>query len=588
MNFRLFVSSGAVGAIAVAALASPSSAWATAAAPPSWQQVIVTGAGGQAGALRADVRRIGGRVDTSLPVIDGFTARVPAAQVARLRQLPGVRSVTPDARGHLMGLDPALGYDVAGDQGSLYSVAQVTHAKDAWAHNITGRGVDVALIDSGVARLPGLTSGNIVDGPDLSFDSQDPELTHRDTFGHGTHMASIISGRDVAASGATYARADSHRFTGIAPDARVISVKVAASDGGTDVSQVIAAIDWVAQHAHAPGYNIRVLNLSYGTDSVQDPTVDPLDFAVENAWRAGITVVVSSGNDGTNRTALADPASDPLVLAVGADDTRGTDGVKDDVVPAFAQRGTASRQVDLIAPGVHILGLRDPNSSADLANPGARVGDRFFRGSGTSQAAAVVSGLAALYLSAKPTATPDQVKRALTMTASAPAYVKRLYAGLGVPDVNKAIGALIPALSVQAPTGATGTGSLEAARGTIHADNGTEALTGEQDIFGSPWDAATWAAASRAGTSWTDGIWSGSDWTGAGLSDSAWSGSGFASHGWSGTDWSSHGWSSHGWSSHGWSDVGWDSHGWSDSAWHSHGWSASTWSSHGWSNNSWD
>ncbi len=167
---------------------------------------------------------------------------------------PAVRSVTVDRRGSLQGLDPALGYDVAGDDGSLYDVAQVTHAKDAWTKGWTGKGVDVALVDSGVAPVQGLTSGNVVQGPDLSFESQDPTLVHRDTFGHGTHMASIIAGRDAAGTGATYARTDTHQFTGVAPDARLVSVKVAAADGGSDVSQVIAAIDWVTEHAHDPGH----------------------------------------------------------------------------------------------------------------------------------------------------------------------------------------------------------------------------------------------------------------------------------------------------------------------------------------------
>lgn len=586
MKVRVLLSGAAVGAVAVASLAVPSSAWAATAKPAS-VHVIVTGTGGHSTALRADVRRLGGHVEKSLAVVDGFTAVLPAAQIPVLRGMPGVRGVTADYQGHLMAVDPALGYDVAGDGGSLYNAAVVTHARDAWGQNITGKGIDVALIDSGVARVRGLTSGNIVDGPDLSFESQSPDLAHQDTFGHGTHMASIIAGRDMAGSGSSYADAGSHRFNGIAPDARVISVKVAASDGGTDVSQVIAAIDWVAQHAHAPGYNIRVLNLSYGTDSVQDPTVDPLSFAVENAWRAGIAVVVSSGNDGTNRTSLADPASDPLVLAVGAVDTRGTMTTLDDVVPAFAQRGTDARHVDLIAPGVHVLGLRDPNSAVDQAYPTARVGSRFFRGSGTSQAAAVVSGLTALYLSARPGATPDQVKWALMLSATAPRNIKTLFTGLGLPDVNRALGLRIPVFVAQLPTGATGTGSLEAARGTIHVTDGTVTLTGEQDIFGQQWNAAAWAASSAAGSAWTGGSWNGTDWTGTGMTDADWAASGWASHAWTGNDWASHAWSSHAWSSHAWSDAGWDSHAWSDNAWASHAWSDASWASHAWSNDSW-
>ena len=557
----------------------PATAWtATGAGAPATVRVIVVGAPGQGGAVADAVRRLGGRGVQPLAVIDGVAADLPADRADALRRNPAVRSVTVDRRGALQGLDPALGYDVAGDDGSLYGVAQVTHAKDAWTKGWTGKGVDVALVDSGVAPVQGLTSGNVVQGPDLSFESQDPALVHRDTFGHGTHMASIIAGRDAAGTGSSYARADSHQFTGVAPDARLVSLKVAAADGGSDVSQVIAAVDWVTQHAHDPGMNIRVLNLSYGTDSTQSPAVDPLAYAVENAWRAGIVVVVSSGNDGTSRTALADPAIDPLVLAVGADDPMNSDSVGDDTVPSFAQRGTTTRHVDVIAPGVHVLGLRVPGGSADLASPGARVGTRFFRGSGTSQAAAVVSGLAALYLQKYPAATPDQVKKALMTNATAPSYVKRVFTGLGVPDVNKAIGAPLPPSAAQAATGATGTGTIEGARGSSHVSDGYAALAGEVDIFGRPWDPAGWAQSSTNRTAWSGGTWRGSDWT-----TSVWSSSGsWDSHAWSADDWSSHAWSSHAWSSHAWSDATWDSHAWSDSTWASNAWSASGWSTAGW------
>jgi serine protease AprX len=393
-------------------------------------------------------------------------------------------------------------------------------------------------------------------------------------------MASIIAGRDALATGSAYAKADSHSFNGIAPDARVVSVKVAATDGGCDVSQVIAAIDWVAQHPHDNGLNIRVLNLSYGTDSTQDASLDPLDFAVENAWRAGLAVVVSSGNDGSNRAALADPANDPLVIAVGADDPNNTDSVGDDKVAPFAQVGTSSRHVDLIAPGMHVLGLRNPASSADLNNPGARVGTRFFRGTGTSQAAAVVSGLAALYLQKYPAATPDQVKRALVANANVPSSMKSTYGGIGVPDVNKAIGSSLPSLTgcAQAPTGATGLGTLEGARGSCHVVDGKGALTGEVDIYGRAWDASSWAAASAQGTSWSGGSWRGEAMTDGWSSSGSWDGSA-----WSDRDWNGSAWSGHAWSGHAWSESGWDGSAWSGSAWSGSAWSGSAWSGSAWS-----
>ena len=136
---------------------------------------------------------------------------------------------------------------------------------------------------------------------------------------------------------------------------------------------MIAAIDWVVEHRNDdPGNPIRVLNLSYGTDGVQDYQIDPLAHAVENAWRAGIVVVVAGGNDGIGRRKLNNPAYDPYVIAVGAADTRGPRRTGDDLVPDFSSRGDASRRVDVAAPGRSIVSLRNPGSYLDLAHPGAR------------------------------------------------------------------------------------------------------------------------------------------------------------------------------------------------------------------------
>jgi serine protease AprX len=321
--------------------------------------------------------------------------------------------------------------------------------------------------------------------------------------------------------------------------------------------------------------NIRVLNLSYGTDSVQDYRRDPLDYAVENAWRAGITVVVSAGNDGTTRAELADPANDPLVVAVGAEDPNNTTGVQDDVIPAFSQRGTDARAVDVIAPGVHLLGLRDPGSFIDQHNPAARAGTRFFRGSGTSQAAAVVSGLAALYLSRFPVATPDQVKDALQHSARIPKLTRKVWTGLGVPDASKLIGYSPVARGIARPGRAAGTGTLDGARGTSRVTDGLSVLTGEQDLFGQPWTAT---AASGAGTSWTGGSWNGSVWTGSAMAGPVTWGSAT----WTGSDWNSRTWLDAGWDSRTWLATGWDSRTWLDAGWASTGLQAAAWSAAAW------
>src|SRR3970282_2555140 len=111
----------------------------------------------------------------------------------------------------------------------------------------------------------------------------------------GTFMAALIAGHDDALV-APYALAPASAYRGMAPDARIVSLKVGTADGGVDVSQVIAAIDWVVQHRTDNGLNIRVLNLSYGSDSAQAYGADPLSYAVEPAWKAGIFVVTATGH----------------------------------------------------------------------------------------------------------------------------------------------------------------------------------------------------------------------------------------------------------------------------------------------------
>jgi serine protease AprX len=455
-------------------------------------------------------------------------------------------------------------------QASMSHVRSVIGADAMWSRGYTGQGVGVALIDTGVVPVKGLTSGNVVDGADLSFESQSDDLRHYDTFGHGTHMAGIIAGDEPSTL------LGGERFRGVAPDAELTSLKVAANDGAVDVSQVIAAIDWVVEHRNDDPKNpIRVLNLSYGTDGVQDYRADPLTHAVENAWRAGIVVVVSGGNEGFASPKLNNPAYDPYVLTVGAADTKGTTSTLDDTVPDFSSRGDAGRRVDVTAPGRSIVSLRDPGSYVDVAHPDARVGDRFFKGSGTSQAAAVVSGAVALLLDHRSGLTPDQVKALLKKTAAPMPTADA--AGKGAGEIS-----LAAARATAAPTGtqswprSTGTGSLEQSRGTQHvSDDGVE-LTGERDIL-APWRATKWAAASSAGTAWDGGRWNGTDWTGT-----CWCGSTWAGRSWSARSWSGESWAARSWSARSWSARSWSARSWSGDSWAARSWSARSWSAGGW------
>jgi serine protease AprX len=178
----------------------------------------------------------------------------------------------------------ASGYDPSADPYSLQNITAGDGVQAWWKAGDTGQGVGVAMIDTGVSPVAGLNApGKLTYGPDLSLDSQSPSLQNLDSNGHGTFMAGLIAGNDGQPGG----------YHGVAPDANLVSLKVGVTDGGADVSQVIAAIDWVVQHRNDNGMNIRVINLSYGTNSTQPYGVDPLAFAVEQAWKAGIVVRVS-------------------------------------------------------------------------------------------------------------------------------------------------------------------------------------------------------------------------------------------------------------------------------------------------------
>src|SRR5437763_3527803 len=321
---------------------------------------------------------------------------------------------------------------------------------------VDGTGVGIALVDTGVAPVPGLPSAHIVNGPDLSFESQGSTVRYLDTYGHGTHMAGIMVGNDTSVS-----------FKGLAPGAKLTSVKAGTAVGSVDVSQMLAAIDWVVQHRNDDPKNpIKVLNLSYGTPGVEPSRMDPLNFAVENAWRHGIVVVVAGGNGSLGSGQLTNPGYNPFVISVGSvvpGSPTYTPGTK---LSSFTDTST-TRNIDLAAPGEGIVSLRDPGSNIDTSFPGAQVGTRLFRGSGTSQAAAVVSGAVALLLQKRPTLTPDQVKALLKSTARTLPAGTGVTSGLGVLQIGAAISKATPSNATQTWTQSVGTGSLNLARGGV-------------------------------------------------------------------------------------------------------------------------
>ena len=482
------------------------------------------------------------------------------------------------------GVASAAAYDPATDPYSMASVAANTGATGWWNAGYTGQGVDVAVIDTGVAPVAGLDgAGKVVYGPDLSLESQAPNLARLDTNGHGTFMAGLIAGHDSTLT-APYANAPASAYRGMAPDARIVSLKVATADGGADVTQVIAAIDWVVQHRNDNGLNIRVLNLSYGTNSLQDAAADPLSYAAEQAWQHGIVVVAAAGNTGYQRgkgaPGLADPAYNPFVIGVGGYDTMRTTGFNDDVLGAYSASSTGCgakcKNPDFVAVGSHLQGLRVPNGYLDAHHPEGLVGTRFFRGSGTSMAAAVTSGTIALILQKYPTMTPDQVKRFIADNGKKVPGADSQAQGGGEIDLS-VLATKAPASYTQNLRASKGGGTLDAARGSDHLTANGVTLTGEQDTFGRIVSTKSLALAEAAGSSWSGGTWNGSTWSGSSWSGSTWSGSSWSGSSWSGSSWSGSTWSGSSWSGSTWSGSTWSGSSWSGSTWSGSTWAGGTW-----------
>jgi len=347
-----------------------------------------------------------------------------------------------------------------------------------------GSGVDVALIDSGVVPIGSLAApGRVIQGPDFSSERRDRRLATLDTFGHGTHLAGVIAAA--------------------APGARIVSLKVAEADGTTSLAQVLAAMDWVRRNKDANGLKIRVVNLSLGVEDTGGYKNDVLAWAVEQLWQEGIAVVAAAGNNGAHANRLDIPAADPFVIAAGATDTKDTVSPADDRVAEFSSR-SRYRSPDLVAPGTRIVSLRVPGSALDLEYPEARVGSTYFRGSGTSQAAAVVSGVAARLLSARPWLSPDQLKAVLVAGA------------VDLPDPRDADGAgrvdLSRSLAARVPNTYEARQGWEPARPSPRSIARAFVDPDEYEAGDAEWAGRRWSGRRWSGRRWSGRRWSGASW----------------------------------------------------------------------------
>jgi serine protease AprX len=464
------------------------------AASRSMTSMVIAARPGDATAAVHSVEALGGKVGARISVIHGFLAKVPSDRISAVRSAKGVLSAAADVRYTLSSTSTAGGASVGA---SLALAKQEIGANVLAKSGITGKGVDIAMIDSGVVPVPGLSAADkVYVGPDFTPEAADPSTKGLDTFGHGTHLAGIMVGKNAADG-----------FEGVAPDARLVSVKASTASGDTSLGELLLAISWVVSHRNSDGLHIRVLNLSVGSQLLGSYTADPLAFAVEQAWQSGIVVVTAAGN-GNDILGVDTPAADPFVVAVGASSLGTTPGLGDDTIPSWSRVGTSTRSPDVVAPGTSIVSLRDPDSNIDQNHPEGLVGTDYFKGSGTSQAAAVVSASAALVLQNNPSLSPDQVKALLVKGAGRVPSASSLVQGAGQINVNQSAHLAVPAAK-QSFVAASLSAILNANRTQdVNVDPGSTGAT----MSANRWSANRWSANRWSANRWSANRWSDSSW----------------------------------------------------------------------------
>lgn len=275
-----------------------------------------------------------------------------------------------------------------------YTYHDTTGVNQLHADGLTGTGVGVAVIDSGID-----------DHPDFFGRLIHPEgFPSLDTYGHGTHVAGIIGGSGAGSNGA---------YTGVAPGVQLFDLNITDEFGMAYESDVVYALQWVNDNKDI--YNIRVVNMSLNSTMENSYHESPLSAASEILWFNGVTVVASVGNKGPAggpNTAKTAPANDPFLIVVGASDEQDTQDRSDDTIGSFSSFGVTSDGLlrpNLVAPGFNIVSSLSSHSSWDIEAP-HRVDGQYIHLSGTSMAAPLVAGVAALMLEQDPSLTPDQIK----------------------------------------------------------------------------------------------------------------------------------------------------------------------------------
>ncbi len=497
----------------------------------------------------------GGVVERQLPIINGFSTTLRAAQAERLSENPAVHAVSLNAAVESEGIvDPTK-------LATAYN--QSIRSDRAWLAGYTGKGVGVAVIDTGI-------QGNL---PDFRVSQSDATsrviatavtnpaaTTANDTFGHGTHVAGLIAGNgtNLPASDPNYGK-----YAGSAPDANLIGIKASDDLGNASVLDVIDGLQFVIDKK--ADYNIRVVNLSLKSTIAESYKTDPLDAAVEAAWNSGIVVVAAAGNGGSAPDAVSyAPANDPYVITVGGVDDKGTKTIDDDMLATWSSRGKTQdgfEKPDVIAPGARLASTVPAGSEYTRLCPSCVVDGSYFRVGGTSMAAAVVSGEAADLIQAYPNWTPNQVKSAI---------VKRSRAVLEASTTTET---LVDATGQPVSTTATTTTTVVGAETatdkalnnptSVNVNSGLGAstlldpATGLIDYSRASWSRASWSdATDPLRASWSRASWSRASWSRASWSATPESCSDFERASWSRASWSRASWSRASWSRASWSADG--------------------------------
>jgi serine protease AprX len=460
--------------------------------------------------------------------VKGVSAQLTGAQLVELAKQKGILAITPDRKLVASG-------QFSSDQGW----AQATGIDDFWSgQQLSGLSMPaIAVVDSGVQTGRLDFGGRVI--KQVRVTSLLPNSLG-DGRGHGTLVAGLAAG---AAS----------RYAGAAPTAPIVSLDVMDDNGMALTSDVIAAADWILQNKAA--YNIRVANLSLQSSTPATFAYDPLDQAVEKLWFNGVVVVAAAGNYGDNgqpTTVAYAPGNDPFIITVGASDTNNTPWTAaDDFAAPWTAYGytlDGFAKPDIGAPGRYVVGPVPMTSTMVKEHPERVSASGYMWMSGTSFAAPIVSGAAALVLAYHPNWTPDQVKGALMLTAQPTAAGM----ALGVGELN-----------AKAATQVTSPPNPNLALNQFVRSDG---------VGGLAFDAASWASTAQANASWNSASWNSASWAAASWANASWN-----SASWAAASWNSASWAAASWNSASWAAASWAAASWAAASWNAASWAAASW-----------